>query len=114
MAWLEKFWFGCGGCQDPTQCPVAKAGGSASDGDGGADLQGLRLVVPVMAVFLLPLIVAIGGAYAAGHWWADASFASLGRWQTGGAVVGLLVGVGLAKLLLGWMGDGRKSPGGQV
>ena len=78
----------------------------ADGGDGRAQSApdagrpGAALVVPAMVVFLLPLLTAIGGAYVAGHWWAGDSPGSLARWQTAGAVVGGLVGVGMAKLLL--------------
>jgi hypothetical protein len=61
-----------------------------------------RLPMPLtaMAVFLLPLASAIGGAYAGSKLWASDSFASVSLWQAGGMVVGLAAGAGLARLLL--------------
>ena len=100
MSWLEKFWIGCGRCNGPEACPLAEPGECGPAGVRREELRGARFVVSVTAVFLLPLATAIGGAYLLGHWGADASFGSLGRWQTGGAVAGLLLGVGLARLLL--------------
>jgi hypothetical protein len=100
MPWLERFWFSCEHCRDAS-CPMA----DGSDGEPGrmpgAGRRGTALVVPAMVVFLLPLLIAIGGAYGAGYWWAGDSPGSLARWQTAGAVVGGLVGVGMAKSLLG-------------
>ena len=49
-----------------------------------------------MAVFLLPLATGIGGGFVAGQWLAEPSVGSLGRWQAGGMVGGLALGVFLA------------------
>ena len=100
MAELEKPPFGCGQCDGLHECRFAQTAESRPDGGGREQLRGRYLVLPAAAVFLLPLVAAMGGAYLAGHWWAGASFASPGRWQAGGAVGGLILGAGLARLLL--------------
>jgi hypothetical protein len=54
-------------------------------------------------VFLVPLVTAIASAHLAGHWWAEESFDSLGRWQAGGGLVGLIVGVVAARGLIRYL-----------
>lgn len=99
---LERFWFGCGECHRGTSCPIAaeRENGAKPSRTGIA-----RLPIPLtaMTVFLLPLACVIGGAFLCGRLWADGTAASVGRWQTAGALVGLTAGVGLAKLVLHWM-----------
>jgi len=67
--------------------------------DGLEQFQGRKLAASAAVVFLLPILIAILGAYLFGTIWAEESFASLGRWQTGGAAAGLVAGVLLAKAL---------------
>lgn len=104
---LERLWFSCGGqCHnygdggascplmdgaDPCNgCSIPRCGGSVR----------AALVSASIAVFLLPLATAIGGAFLAGEYLASASVASVGWWQAAGLLAGLAVGVGLAKLVL--------------
>ena len=61
---------------------------------------GAALVGASAAVFLLPLATAVGGAYAAEKLLSPASSVPVGVWQAGGMLVGLAVGVGVAKLVL--------------
>lgn len=75
--------------------------------------HGPALIGAVILVFILPPLLAIGGAYLAGHWSAAASKTTLGLWQTGGAVVGFFVGVALAKLVF-WTRSRFFSAGGGV
>jgi Kef-type K+ transport system membrane component KefB len=62
-------------------------------------------------VFLLPMFFVIFGAYLSGELWAQSSLASLGRWQTVGALAGLVAGVLFAKLILMLMGSRRLGEG---
>ena len=72
----------------PSGCPHCSAGGEDAGTPGG--LQGWALVAPCLSGFLLPLALAIVGAYAAGR----------GRTaQFLGATVGLLSGVAAALLI---------------
>ena len=57
-------------------------------------------MLPAVVVFILPLLTAISGAHLAGRWCPGESFGEVGRWQAVGTLIGLLVGAGLAKLLL--------------
>ena len=112
MAGLEKPPFGCGQCDELAGCRFARTAESGPDGGGRAELRGRDLVLPATAVFLLPLVAAMGGAYLTGRWWAGASFASGGWWQAGGAMGGLILGAGLARLLLMRLRGRRTSTGG--
>jgi len=78
-------------------------------------LQGSQLVLTTLTVFILPLMVAIAGAYFAGryvihqydlHGW-GLTTTVLGRWQATGLIGGLIVGVALAKLVVPWIGRER-------
>ena len=62
--------------------------------------SGPALVGAAAIVFLLPLATAVGGAYVADKYLSPASSVPLGVWQAGGMLVGLAVGVGVAKLVL--------------
>lgn len=96
MHFLERFWTGCGHCRGRESCPLAQA----AEQDGLPFGNGRRLVLLVLTVFILPLIMAIVTAFAAGTWFATDSAASLARWQIGGLLAGMAVGVALAKLLI--------------
>ena len=98
MKFLERFWFGCGHCHGEQSCPLMEGVDPESVGTRDYD-HGAALIGAVILVFILPLATAIGGAFLAGNWWAGPSRASLGLWQTIGAVVGFFIGVGLAKLV---------------
>lgn len=100
MAGLERPAFGCCQCDELARCRFAQTAEAGPDGGGREQPRGRHLVLPATAVFLLPLVAAVGGAYLTGRWWAGASFASRGWWQAGGAVGGLILGAGLARLLL--------------
>jgi len=110
----ERLWSGCGQCDGHQQCPLAEGSESVPDGTGPGEVRGSHLVVPAMAAFIVPPLVAIGGAYVAGQWWAGASSASLGRWQATGAMAGSLIGVGLGRLLLTGVSSLRASTDGTV
>ena len=96
MTWLERFWFGCGHCHGGEGCPVARAE-SAGGGPAGA---GVELAGAAVTVFLLPLMLAIAGAWLAGGRAADGSFAVVAGWQLGGAAAGLVAGVAVAGVLV--------------
>ena len=96
MAWLEKFWFGCGHCHGIESCPAAQAAEQAGRQNPG----GIRLVFSVIVVFILPLLTSITGAYLAGKWSSQDSGQSLAGWQAAGMLAGLAAGIGTAKLLL--------------
>lgn len=98
MKMLEKFWFGCGPghCQ---QCPVANAAEQADREPTGFE-AGAALVVSALAVFILPVVTAVTGAWLGGTWSAGATNISQSLWQSGGALAGLAVGIGAAKLLV--------------
>lgn len=96
MKFLERFWFGCGHCHGDGTCPLLDtttplplAAREFGHGPG--------LVGAVLLVFILPLAMAIAGAYAAGQWGPGQVVLSLGVRQAAGAVAGFLVGVGVAK-----------------
>ncbi|UCD29136.1 MAG: hypothetical protein JSV03_01230 [Planctomycetota bacterium] len=110
MAFLEKFWFGCGHRHGQETCPLADAAERSSH-PGLEHYQGRKLAAAAGVVFLLPMLIAIAGAYLAGELWAQESFASLGWWQTGGAFAGFILGVIAAKLLLAAI-TGRPSVNG--
>ena len=99
MNFLERFWSGCSHCRGQSECPLAEDLERASN-DPGQARRGSKLVGSAVAVFILPLVGAIAGGHLAGSAWAENSFGSVGRWQSGGILAGLLVGVVLAKLLL--------------
>ena len=96
MRFLERFWTGCGHCRGGESCPIAQA----AEQEGSPFGNSRRLVPAVLTVFILPLVTAILTAFAAGEWFAADTAASLARWQTGGLLGGLALGVGLAKLLI--------------
>jgi|GEM_PF-2093353 len=98
MKFLERFWRGCGHCRDGRECPFATELEQQTFGRGEYD-RGLALVGAVLLVFILPLMSAIGGAYAGGRCLAAAEGRWLGWWQAGGAIVGFFAGVGLARLV---------------
>lgn len=85
MAWLEKFWFGCGHCHGGRECPLAEQAESALPAGGQS-----ATVPAVLVVFILPLATAIAGAHVCGP---------SGLWQTAGALGGLMAGVVVARLL---------------
>ena len=87
--------FGCKHCQMKSSCPM-------SDGETPLppEAQGFQLVSSAMVVFLLPLAMAILGAFLAVRWWARSTDASEGTLQAAGMAAGLIVGVVLAKLLI--------------
>ena len=105
---LERLWFSCGGqCHNHgdggASCPLMDGGDPAQrllDPEVRRFSEGGALVSASIAVFLLPLATAIGGAFLAGEYLASASVASVGWWQAAGLLAGLAVGVGLAKLVL--------------
>jgi hypothetical protein len=98
MKMLEKFWFGCGHshCQ---QCPMADAA-EATDRERTGFEAGTALVVSALAVFILPIVTAVTGAWLGGTWWADATTVAQYLWQAGGALAGLALGIGAAKALI--------------
>ncbi len=96
MRFLERFWTGCGHCRGGESCPIAEAAEQGGLPLGG----GRRLVLTVFVVFVLPLLSALLVAFAAGEWFAGETASSLARWQTGGLLVGMAAGIGLAKLLI--------------
>jgi hypothetical protein len=98
MGFLERFWLGCGHCHDGRECPLATDAAPRTFGT-GEYRHGLGLVGAVLLAFILPLVTAIGGAFLAGRWLAGPVQQLLGVWQTGGAIVGFVAGVGLAKLV---------------
>jgi hypothetical protein len=114
MHWLERFWFGCGGCQGHTSCPVAEA---AENGRlGTAPLgRGSGLVLACLTVFVLPLATGIGGAWLVGRWGGDGSVFAVGIRQVIGLVTGLAMGVATARWLVAQLGRRRaKDSGGTV
>ncbi|MCK4340518.1 MAG: hypothetical protein KAY37_02195 [Phycisphaerae bacterium] len=112
MKFLEKFWLGCAHCHGGHGCPVAE-NVDPETGEYRPTVHGAPLVGIVLMVFIVPPLTAIGGAYLAGKW-ADPSEAALGYWQTGGAVVGFFVGVGLAKLVFWTRRRFSSTDGGSV
>jgi hypothetical protein len=98
MKMLEKFWFGCGHshCRE---CPVADAAEQTDREPTGFE-AGAALVISAVAVFILPIVTAVAGAWLSGAWWGAATRISQSLWQAGGAVVGLAVGIGAAKTLV--------------
>ena len=58
MAWLEQFWFGCGHCHRREGCAVARPGEPGPGGGHAEQLRGAHLVLPAVAVFLVPLMTA--------------------------------------------------------
>lgn len=105
---LRRLWFSCGG-----HCHTHSDGGASCPLMDGAnptqrslDPQARRfgaggaLVGAAMVVFLLPLVMAIGGAFLAGEYLAPPSSGAVGWWQAAGMLAGLVVGVAIAKLLL--------------
>ena len=97
---LERFWFGCGHCDGSgASCPFGEQMEAAQQTP-ATGVARLPLPLTAMAVFLLPLACAIGGAYAGSKLWASDSFASVSLWQAGGMLVGFAAGAGLARLLL--------------
>lgn len=112
MRFLERFWFGCGHCHDGRGCPVA----DQIDPDTGelrGALRGGKLVAVVIMVFLVPLAMAVLGAYLSEAWWANGSRLAPATWQLLGAVGGFFAGVGLAKLVL-WVGRAHLPADGGV
>ncbi|MGD8452172.1 MAG: hypothetical protein PVJ57_10170 [Phycisphaerae bacterium] len=124
---LERFWFGCGGhCHghghghghgDGTDsCPLMKDGGDPTqrllDPEVRRYSEGGLLVGSCAAVFLLPLVSALAGAWAAGRLLAVKSGASLGWWQFAGMLLGLAVGAAIAKGLLMLVSNQRKDSAG--
>ena len=101
MEFLERFWHGCGGhCHsEGGSCPLAEQFEQEPDRRVPFD-RGPALVASSAGVFLMPLLLAIGGAYAAGEYLASESSASVGLWQTGGMLVGLAAGIIVARTLL--------------
>lgn len=106
MAILEKFFFGCGHCHGAESCPAVEAAEQAAR-EGGQACRGARMVLPAITVFLLPMVTAIGGAHLSASWWAQATVESVNRWQAGGALAGLAVGVMMAKLIFFCAGLGK-------
>jgi hypothetical protein len=96
MKFLERFWFGCGHCHDGRGCPVAEHA-DPNTGEIGFRVPGVSLVGAAVLVFLVPLASAILGAFYAGRLAATEQVGLLGLWQVGGAVVGFLGGVAVAK-----------------
>ena len=97
---LERFWFGCGHCDGSgASCPFGEQMEAANQTP-PRGVARLPLPLTTATVFLFPLACAIAGAYAGSKLWASDSFASVSLWQTGGMVVGLAAGAGLARLLL--------------
>ena len=82
-------------------CPMAGQEGEDIP-DLGPDSRGAGLVISTVIVFLLPLASGIGGATLATRWTDGASVDALGQYEAAGLVGGLLIGVILAKLLIGW------------
>ena len=98
MKMLEKFWFGCGHSRCH-QCPVAEMAEHTERKPTGFE-AGAALVVSALAVFIVPIVTAVTGAWLSGAWWAGATALSRSLWQAGGALAGLAVGIGGAKALV--------------
>lgn len=102
VAYLEKFWFSCEHCQKGEPCPIIE---SLDDADTSSDIyRGARLVLPALLVFVLPLLTGIAGSYLAAYWWARDTIASVDGWQSAGLIGGLVVGILVAKIVLGLAG----------
>ena len=110
MKTLEKFWFGCGHshCRE---CPVMEASEQEEHEPTGFEAGG-ALVVSCLAVFIFPILTAVTGAWLAGARWGGSTSVSQGLWQVGGALVGVVVGVGAAKLLIRVMARRRADSSG--
>ena len=97
MGVLDKLPAGCHDCQGEESCPMVKEMEAASKLPGGS---GGQLVFAATSVFIVPLLMAIIGTWAFPKWFAEATPTSHGRWEAIGLLVGLSIGVGLAKLLV--------------
>lgn len=109
LAIFEKS-FGCGHCHLHDACPVADADANDSYHE-HPTYEGFGFLMSAMLAFVLPLMTAMAGAYLAGQCVSPSSVGSLGRWQALGMAGGLVMGVILAKLLLGLIRQGRASTG---
>ena len=65
--------------------------------DGGDAPDFKRIPSSAIAVFLLPLMAGIAGAFLAGRWAAVHALADPGTWQVAGMAAGLIAGVVLAR-----------------
>ncbi len=99
MKWLERFWFGCGHCHGGS-CPLADA---ASESEASPAGRGAPLAASCLAVFVLPLALAICGAWALGRCAAEFALMPQAAGQALGAVTGLAAGIALAKLMTQWI-----------
>jgi hypothetical protein len=99
VKWLERFWYGCGNCRGGDSCPLV----DAADQEAAQRLpwsHGWSLVFAASTVFLLPLTMAMVGAWLGGRYGDRLGLTTLGLRQGLGMLVGLSVGVGVAKLLI--------------
>ncbi len=99
MKFLEKFWFGCAHCRDGHGCPVADAA-DPDTGEVALPVRGAALVGVVILVFLVPLALAIVGAYLLGQAGVTVLAVSRTVGQVVGALVGFFGGVGLSQVVL--------------
>ena len=104
---LERLWLSCGGsCHShggEGGCPLMsdeELRQRMDDPEVRRYSAGGPLVAACLAVFLLPLLTAAGGAYLAGEYLPALVRGPVGLWQLIGTLGGLAAGVGLAKLLL--------------
>ncbi|MFH1747638.1 MAG: hypothetical protein ABIG44_11400 [Planctomycetota bacterium] len=117
---LERLWFSCDGhCATKTDgaasCPLMNGENPAQrrlDPETRRFNAGGMMALACIVVFLLPLLSAAGGAYLAGRLVGPQSDAALNWCQTGGLVVGMAVGIGIAKLLVYLMRSKQTLTGG--
>lgn len=102
MKMLERFWMGCGHCHGADACPLLQ---SAEQSYAERPwFRGRVLVGVATAVFLIPLLTGMAGAYVIERWWAPGNSAAAGWWQMLGLLGGGAVGLGVARLMVRWTG----------
>lgn len=101
MQFLERFWHGCGGDCHNGGCPITERM-NRTDQTHVPFGSGAWLVGASFGVFIVPLLLAITGGHVVNHYAATLTKAGLPAWcwQMLGMLLGLGVGVLLARIAL--------------